>query len=108
MSFTSLLSKTVVVERQSFADDGKGGDVSTWDTHLSSQNCRIEGADKGEVELSNTGERISATHTMFCKAVDIKVADRIKDGTDYYSVLRVSRETAYKNEHHLEILLRVL
>ena len=104
MSFNSLLTKSVIISRVSYNTLTRittFSDVGSLACHIQTWNGSGSNNRKGNVEGYDY-----PVFMMFCNlASDVRVGDKITDGSETYSVIEVETLN-YGNNAHLECLLK--
>lgn len=106
MSFQSLLTDSVNVERAVVATDEIGGQSCSWTVVETAIKCRISeiSADRRYISGS-TG--IEITHKMSCRAsADIEETDEVIYGSKRLQVVSVLRAPSGSGTHHYVIELQ--
>jgi len=106
MSFESLLTHTMTVERKTDAQDEIGAPEPSWSDELTEEPCRLEPLSATERDVF--GRRgVVVSHRCFVKPnKGITEADRIEIGGTTYNVVSAPGDLYDSTEaHHSELLL---
>jgi len=106
-----LLNKSVTVTRITSGGITASGDINnSYASHLTGVAMRITNNDMiNESGVSNYGLKAESTHIGFCAAgLDIKLGDKVVDGSYSYDVKFVEREPGGALSHHIQLYLKLV
>lgn len=102
MSLANLFDKTLNLMRVTRTSDGMGGWTENWES---------QGTFKGRISPLGSSERMigdkiyaSATHKVYCEAMDIREDDRLVWGSWTFQILGIVNPS--EGAHFLQILVQ--
>lgn len=101
--------RTLTVQRKTTLPNGIGGQIETWDDHITIQGL-INQASSSEILAAAQNQNIIDSKLFTDVGQDIKVDDRIIDsieGNLVYRIVSVPKDTVNR-KHHWKILLKRL
>lgn len=101
MTIATFFDKTITIERLA---DVAGDDNEKYASHLTGIDCQIQPLEGTPVESLEGAA--TQDFLMVTKETDIKIKDKVKDGSIEYGVVGVESYD-FEGEEHLEVTIRL-
>ena len=103
MALQDYFDKQVIIQRVTATDNGFGGTIETWNTHLTID-CLIDYIRGQETEIGKQYMDNSTHVLMTNTGYDITITDRVNHNNDIYRIVHVDEPFG----KHAEILLELV